>query len=153
MVQETKAHEMPPLPYRAIHWHARITEADVSNFSQWAREAPTLAVDSVPQTAGEGSPIRGKEVFEKRCTGCHALTQNREGPRLQGVYGRIAGEVAAFGYSSALKQAHIVWNDTSLEQWLADPDTLVPGNNMEFHVAKPQERRDLIAFLKQGVAR
>lgn len=61
--------------------------------------------------------------------------------------------MAAFGYSSALKQAHIVWNDASLERWLADPDTLVPGNNMEFHVAKPQERSDLIAFLKQDAGK
>ena len=81
------------------------------------------------------------------------MEQNREGPRLQGVYGRTSGTVPGFGYSAALQQAHIVWNDTSLERWLADPDTLVPGNNMEFHVAKPQERRDLIALLKQGVAK
>jgi cytochrome c len=51
-----------------------------------------------------------------------------------------------------LKNAHIVWNDMTLEQWLTDPDTLVPGNNMGFHVAKPQERRDLISFLKQSTA-
>jgi len=78
------------------------------------------------------------------------MTHDLEGPRLQGVYGRTSGGVAGFDYSSALKKAHIVWNDTSLEQWLADPDTLVPGNNMQFHVARPQERRNLIAFLKQG---
>jgi cytochrome c len=153
IVQQAKAQAMPPLPYRMIHWNARITEADVRSFTQWAREAPTHAVDSVAQSASASDPIRGNEIFEKRCTGCHAMTQNREGPRLQGVYGRTSGDVAAFGYSSALKQAHIVWNDTTLEQWLADPDALVPGNNMEFHVAKPQERRDLIAFLKQGVAK
>jgi cytochrome c len=151
IVQEAKAHAMPPLPYRMIHWNARITEADVRNFTQWTREAPSLEVGSV--APGEGNPIRGKEVFEKRCTGCHAMEQNREGPRLQGVYGRASGVVPGFGYSAAFKQAHIVWNDTSLEQWLADPDTLVPGNNMEFHVAKPEDRRDLIAFLRQGVAR
>jgi cytochrome c len=96
-----------------------------------------------------GDPLRGKEVFEKRCTGCHALTQNGEGPRLQGVYGRTSGQVAGFTYSPALRKVHVVWNDKTLERWLADPDTLVPGNNMEFHVAKPQERRDLIRFLKQ----
>jgi cytochrome c len=153
IVQETKAHQMPPLPYRMMHWNAWITEADVRNVSQWTREEPALEAGSKVYPAGEGDPIRGNEVFEKRCTGCHAMTQNREGPRLQGVYGRTSGDVAAFGYSSALKQAHIVWNDTTLEQWLADPDALVPGNNMEFHVARPQERRDLIAYLKQGVAK
>jgi hypothetical protein len=71
------------------------------------------------------------------------------GTKIAGVYGRPSGEVAAFGYSSALKQAHIVWDDASLEQWLADPDALVPSNNMEFHIAKPQERRDLIVFSKR----
>jgi cytochrome c len=105
------------------------------------------------QSGSEGDPARGKQVFEKRCTGCHAMDQNREGPRLRSVYGRTSGEVATFDYSAALKEAHIVWNDRSLEQWLADPDTLVPGNNMEFHVAKPQERRDVIAFLKQDASK
>jgi cytochrome c len=104
------------------------------------------------QQTNEGDPVRGRVVFEKRCTGCHAMTQDREGPRLQGVYGRQSGEIAGFEYSPALKKAHIVWSDTTLEQWLADPDTLVPGNNMGFHVAKPQERRDLISFLKQSTA-
>ncbi len=44
-----------------------------------------------------------------------------------------------------------MWDEKSLEQWLTDPDTLVPNNNMEFHVPKEQERRDLIQFLKQLV--
>ena len=106
----------------------------------------------VPQAGGGGDPIRGKEVFERRCTGCHALTQDREGPRLKGVYGRRSGTVAGFGYSPALKQAGIVWDDASLERWLTDPDALVTGNNMDFRVAKAQERKDLIAYFRQGSA-
>jgi cytochrome c2 len=47
------------------------------------------------------------------------------------------------------KNAHILWDEKSLDQWLTDPDTLVPGNNMGFHVAKPDVRRDLIRFLRQ----
>jgi len=110
--------------------------------------SPATAVDAVNQPPGEGDAVRGKDVFERRCTGCHAMDADREGPRLQGVYGRSSGAVAGFEYSTALKQAHIVWDDATLEQWLADPDTLVPENNMDFHVAKPQERQDLIEFLK-----
>jgi cytochrome c len=60
--------------------------------------------------------------------------------------------VAAFPYSEALIKARIVWSESSLEQWLTDPDTLVAGYNMDFHVAKLQERRDLISFLKQAQA-
>ena len=104
---------------------------------------------AMAQPAGQADPVRGKEVFEKRCTGCHALEQDREGPRLRGVFGRTSGTVAGFPYSPALTKAGIVWDELSLEQWLSDPDTLVPGNNMGFHVPKAEERRDLIAFLKQ----
>ena len=99
----------------------------------------------------EGDAPRGKDVFAKRCTGCHTLDQDREGPRLRGVFGRTSGAVPEFDYSPALAKAHIVWNETTLEQWLVDPDALVAGNNMESHVAKSQERRDLIRFLRDSV--
>jgi cytochrome c len=150
IVAETRAHEMPLPQYRMIHWNARITDADLRAFTQWTRDSPALEGISTTKSDTEGDPLRGKEVFEKRCTGCHAMEQNREGPRLRGVFGRTAGAVPGFTYSPALLKSRIVWNDSSLEQWLADPDTLVPGNNMEFHVAKSQERRDLIRFLQQA---
>jgi cytochrome c len=98
--------------------------------------------------AGAGDPITGKALFEKRCTGCHAVTQNHEGPRLQGVYGRTSGTVADFAYSSALSKAHVVWDDQSLEKWLTDPDAFIAGNDMDFLVSKPQQRRDPISYLK-----
>jgi cytochrome c len=47
-----------------------------------------------------------------------------------------------------LKKARIAWDEKSLEQWLADPDAFLPGNNMDFLVPKSQERRDLISYLK-----
>ena len=42
---------------------------------------------------------QGKELFEKRCTGCHSLDRNKEGPNLRGVYGRPAGTAPGFNYS------------------------------------------------------
>ena len=91
----------------------------------------------------------GKELFEKRCTGCHALDREKEGPRLSGVYGRASGAVPSFQYSAALKAAHIRWDAKSLDQWLADPEKLVPDNDMEFQLVKADERADIIAYLKQ----
>ena len=96
----------------------------------------------------QGDAIHGKAIFERRCTGCHSLEQDRVGPRLAGVYGRKSGTIPGFPYSTELKQAGVLWNDRSLDAWLTDPDTLVPGNAMSFHVPKPEERRDVIAFLK-----
>jgi cytochrome c len=150
IVQQVKSRNMPVLQYRLIHWNARITDADEQAIVQWARgnDAASHQSTSGPVTAGD--PVRGKDVFNKRCTGCHALEADREGPRLQGVFGRAAGSVPGYSYSPALKKAHIVWNADTLDRWLADPDSIVPGNNMEFHVAKAEERRDLVRFLQQG---
>lgn len=108
----------------------------------------TRALFSTAQEQPPGNADRGRVVFEKRCTGCHALDRDREGPHLKGVYGRAAGMAAGFDYSDALKKAHIVWNGETLNRWLTDPDAMVPGNNMEFHVAKPDERIDIIRFLQ-----
>lgn len=148
IVQETKAHTMPLPQYQIIHWNSRITASDLAALTGWAHGAdiPTLA----PVAALPGDLTRGQPVFDKRCSGCHSLTENREGPRLQSVYGRMTGAIPGFPYSPALKQAHITWNDQTLAQWLADPDAFLPGNNMDFHVAKPQERADLIAWFKQA---
>jgi cytochrome c len=148
IVQETKAHEMPLLQYRMIHWNSRITESEIRTLANWAHASSSYGDGEPEQSSVEGDPSRGKALFEKRCTGCHALTQNHEGPQLQGVYGRISGSVADYAYSEALKKARIVWDDHLLEKWLADPDTLVPNNNMDFLVSNPQERKDLISYLR-----
>lgn len=149
---EAKSHLMPLPQYRIIHWNADITNADIDSLSQWAHQSVSL-MSPVTLASAEGDATRGKIVFEHRCTGCHSLDQNREGPRLRGVFGRTSGSVSNFDYSSAIKDAHIVWNEVTLERWLANPETLIPGNNMEFYVAKPQERSDLVRFLKESTDR
>ena len=105
------------------------------------------------QNGSTGDATRGKQVFEKRCTGCHAIQADREGPRLAGVFGRRAGSVAGYTYSAGLRKSGetgLIWDDVSLNQWLSDTDAMVPDNNMEFRVPKAQERLDLIAYLKQA---
>ena len=97
-------------------------------------------------------PPAGKDLFAKRCGGCHALDRDKEGPRLGGVYGRAAAALDSFAYSEALKKSKIEWNDGTLERWLADPDQLVPGNDMAFHVEKADERSAIIAYLKENSA-
>ena len=130
-----------------------ILESSRDALTQWARGGLLRVSYSPGQALMEADAMRGKDVFEKRCTGCHALDQDREGPRLRGVFGRTSGTVPNFDYSPALQKAHIVWNETTLDQWLTDTDALVPGNNMDFHVAKEQERRDLIRFLRESAAK
>jgi len=146
IVQETKSRDMPLIQYRMIHWSSRITAADLQTLTQWSHGMS--ATDITTQATTAGDPVRGKALFEKRCTGCHALTQSHEGPRLLGVYGRTTGSVPGFPYSDVLKNANIVWNEQSLDKWLTDPDAFLPGNNMDFLLARPQERKDIISYFK-----
>lgn len=92
---------------------------------------------------------RGGRLFEKRCTGCHALDQLKAGPPLRGVFGSGAARDARFPYSDALKRAGITWNEASLDGWLTDPDSLVPGTDMSFRLDNAAERADIIAYLKR----
>jgi cytochrome c len=64
------------------------------------------------------------------------------------VFGRTSGTAPGFIYSFALKKAAVKWDEQSLDNWLANPDAAVPMNNMAFHVARAEQRRDLIAYLK-----
>jgi cytochrome c len=145
ILQESKSGDMPPLQYRLLHWDAKLSRDDVQALSMLGKSAGGAEA----ALAGDGDAVRGKAVFEKRCIGCHAMEADREGPRLAGVYGRKAGGVAGFTYSTGLKSLGVMWNDATLEKWLSDPDSMVPDNNMSFGVPKAEERRDLIAFLKQ----
>jgi cytochrome c len=92
----------------------------------------------------------GKELFEKRCGGCHALDRDKEGPRLGGVYGRATGSIATFQYSDGLQKAKFTWTEEKLDQWLADPEKLVADNDMTFHVESADERRAIISYLKNS---
>jgi len=108
-------------------------------------EAQTLVAD--------GNPSRGQRVFGA-CAACHSLQpgQNMTGPSLADLWSRKAGSVASFSrYSSALKSANIEWNDKTLDEWIKDPQHLVPGNEMTFAGIKDnQQRADLLSFLKEA---
>ena len=145
IAHQAKTGDMPPLQYRLLHWDAKLSKADVHTLSMLGGQAG----GTEEALAGDGNAAHGKLVFEKRCTGCHALAVDREGPRLAGVYGRVAGSVAGFNYSPGLKNLGQTWTDATLEKWLSGPDAVVPDNNMSFSVPKAEERRDLIAYFKQ----
>jgi cytochrome c len=78
--------------------------------------------------------------------------QNMTGPSLADVWNRKAGSLAGFSrYSPALKSANIVWNDKTLDDWINDPQHVVPGNQMTFAGIKDtRQRADLLAFLKDA---
>ena len=108
-----------------------------------------LLAPPAPVSTAKGDTVDGRSAFEKRCTGCHALDHEKEGPRLAGVVGRKAGAVSTFTYSDAVKKSSVVWTEVALDKWLTDPETVIPDNDMSFRVSNPVERAAIIAFLKE----
>jgi cytochrome c len=108
----------------------------------WAVAAPAL---------GEGDSARGARAFGA-CAACHALEAGRHlsGPSLAGIWGRKAGTAPGFArFSSALRRSGIVWGESSLDAWLANPEKAVPGNYMQFRgIADAKVRADLVAYLR-----
>lgn len=106
-----------------------------------------------PSLAADGNATRGQRVFNA-CGQCHSLEPNRSmtGPSLAELWNRKAGSLASFPrYSPALQSSNIVWNDKTLDDWIRDPQHVVPGNEMTFPGVKDaQQRADLLAFLKQA---
>lgn len=109
-----------------------------------------VASATVIDTPRHGDPAKGEAIYG-RCLACHALAYDRTGPRHCGLFGRRAGSVKGFEYSSAMKRSGIVWNEKTLDRFLKNPMQAVPGTAMGYAgIEDPQERADLIAYLKQA---
>jgi cytochrome c len=97
-----------------------------------------------------GDPTRGETVYRK-CQGCHSIDRNRVGSKHLGLFGRKAGSLPDFDYSAAMKNSGIVWNEQTLDRFLANPRGTVPGTKMTYAgIKNAQDRADLIAYLKEA---
>jgi cytochrome c len=99
----------------------------------------------------QGDPKRGEKVFEK-CRACHAAdgAANEVGPGLGGVFGRRAAERDDFRYSPALKRSGITWTPQTMNDFIADPQKMVPANRMPYDgLPDARDRADLIIYMLQ----
>ncbi|HYD27191.1 cytochrome c family protein [Brevundimonas sp.] len=120
------------------------------------RPAPTPAekaalLAALPAPYDQADLDNGRRVFA-RCRSCHTITEggpNMTGPNLHGVFGRQAGTLPGYNYSTAVKEAGFVWDAGRLDHWLENPRTFLKGTKMSFAgIPDPTDRRDVIAFLK-----
>jgi cytochrome c len=114
----------------------------------------TLGVSAAATAQTPGSK-RGELLF-LQCRACHSLTAETEGkigPPLRGFVGRKAAAVPGFAYSKALAASGLTWDDATLDRWITQPSAVVPGTSMVFAgIAKPEDRAQLIAYLKRASA-
>jgi cytochrome c len=112
--------------------------------------AALVAVMAAPATAADVE--NGKDVFRK-CVACHQVgekARNMVGPVLNGLFGRKAGTIEGYPYSSANKNSGIVWDEAVFREYIKDPKAKIPSTKMVFAgITDDQDIDDLIAYLKQ----
>jgi cytochrome c len=115
-----------------------------------AGAGPGLAQDAPPD------PAAGQRVFNQ-CRACHTIDQggrNGVGPNLYGMFGRPAGAVQGFRYSSDMQAkaaGGLTWTDETLRAYVTNPKAVVPAGTMAFAGIRNQRQvTDLIAYLRQA---
>lgn len=98
----------------------------------------------------------GQDIYKKKCYVCHDVRReriNRAGPTLYGVLNRKAAGAIGFHYTDAMKIAAedgLVWDEATLDAYLANPQAVIPGTAMVKEAALPNktERQAVISYLK-----
>ena len=119
--------------------------------------AAGLALILAALWAAPANPVRGQRVFQP-CYACHSVVAGEDklpGPNLRGVLGRRAGALPGFRFSPAMIEAGavggLVWTRATLDAFLADPQRIVPGTEMETpSLPDVNDRRDVIDYLEEA---
>lgn len=95
---------------------------------------------------------KGETVF-KKCIVCHAVgenARNKQGPKLNGLFGRKSGTIEGYSYSAANSSSGVIWDESNFATYIKNPAGFMPGTKMIFAgLGDEQEIKDLIAYLKQ----
>jgi cytochrome c len=145
------------LPIRGDQIVRRAVNMRLSSIAPRALMLKLLILAATPFLAGSvhaGSDLANGEKTFKKCMACHSVTEktNKVGPHLVGVVGRQVASVEKFQYSDAMKEyaaSSKTWDEAALDAYLENPKAVVPKTKMVFPgLKKPEERADLIAYLK-----
>lgn len=116
-----------------------------------------LVADELQSRLALADVDRGRLVFGP-CRTCHypdAFMGHNNGPNLSAIFGKVAGKQAGFDYySKRFREAEFVWTPQLMFAWLENPMAMFPDSVMMSRgVPDPQDRADLIAYLKQATLR
>ena len=113
------------------------------------RSLTLLIASATALAAAQAQDAAAGGMAFQQCAECHSPgSADNAGPGLKGLLGRRAGSKDGFIYSAAMKKSTVVWNEKTLDAFLADPRAVVPGTTMAFAGDDDaKERADLVAYL------
>ena len=77
--------------------------------------------------------------------------KHKQGPNLNGLFGRQTGQAQGYSYTRANKEKGITWGEDTLDIYLKKPKKYIPGTKMVYAgLRKEKDRRNLIAYLKEA---
>jgi cytochrome c len=94
----------------------------------------------------------GENSVAGRCVVCHSLEAGgpfRVAPNLYGIVGAEKARARDwYTYSPALLTMGGTWSEADLDEFLADAGKFAPGSTKSIRVSDPEQRREIIDFLK-----
>jgi cytochrome c len=110
----------------------------------------TVGVASAQMSLPAAKPADGAALFKQQCATCHTTNASdppRQGPSLFNIVGREAGTAEGFRYSAGFATAKFKWDEQKLNEWLTDPQAMIPGAVMPYKQSKSEIRTAIVNYL------